>query len=94
MSSGAVAGQDDKWSAPPAQQAVIAYRLARLALATGAGLAAVGERIDAGLKAADKAIAASATDADALDARGSLRYLQWLLGLSPGDARAAYGGTP
>ena len=86
---GAVAGQDGKWSAPPAQQAVIAYRLARLALATGAGLTAVGERIDAGIKAADKAIAASPNDADALDARGSLRYLQWLLGLAPGDADKA-----
>jgi serine/threonine-protein kinase len=86
---GAVADQDGKWSAPPAQQAVIAYRLARLALATGAGITAVGERIDAGLKAADKAIAASPNDADALDARGSLRYLQFLLGLAPGDADKA-----
>src|SRR6478672_2560023 len=56
---GAVAGQDGKWSAPPAQQAVIAYRLARLALGTGAGMDAVGQRIDAGIKAADKAVAAS-----------------------------------
>jgi eukaryotic-like serine/threonine-protein kinase len=86
---GAVAAQDAKWSAPSAQQAVIAYRLARLALATGAGMDAVGQRIDAGIKAADKAIAASPNDADALDARGSLRYFQWLLGLSPGDADKA-----
>jgi TolB-like protein len=86
---GAVAAQDGKWSAPSAQQGVIAYRLARLGLGTGVGMAAVGERIDAGLKAADKAIAASPNDADALDARGSLRYLQWLLGLAPGDADKA-----
>jgi tetratricopeptide (TPR) repeat protein len=86
---GAVATQDGKWSAPSAQQAVIAYRLARLALATGAGMDAVGQRIDAGIKAADKAIAATPNDADALDGRGSLRYLQWLLGLSPGDADKA-----
>ena len=85
---GAVAEQDQKWSAPSAQQAVIDYRLARLALSTGAGMAAVSARIDAGLKAADKAVAASATDADALDARGSLRYLQWLLNLA-GDADKA-----
>ena len=90
---GAVAGQDAKWSAPPAQQAVIAYRLARLALATGAGMDAVGQRIDAGIKAADKAIAASPTDADALDARGSLRYFQFLLGLAPGDAEKAIGSA-
>ena len=86
---GAVADQDGKWSAPPAQRAVIAYRLARLALATGAGIDAVGQRIDEGIKAADRAIAASANDPDALDARGSLRYLQWLLGLAPGDADKA-----
>jgi tetratricopeptide (TPR) repeat protein len=49
----------------------------------------VGERIDAGLKAADKAIAVTPTDADALDARGTLRYLQWLLGLVPDDADKA-----
>jgi eukaryotic-like serine/threonine-protein kinase len=83
---GAVAEQDPKWSAPPSQQAVIDYRLARLALATGAGMAAVGERIEAGLKAADEALAASPNNADALDARGSLRYFQWLLGLAPGNA--------
>jgi TolB-like protein len=86
---GAVAGQDDKWSAPPAQQAAIAYRRARLVLATGAGMDAVGQRIDAGLKAADKALTATPNDADALDARGTLRYLQWLLGLAPGDADKA-----
>jgi len=86
---GAVAAQDGKWSAPPAQQAMLAYRLARLQLATGAGMDAVGQQIDAGIKAADKAIATSPSDADALDARGSLRYLQWLLGVVPGDADKA-----
>ena len=83
---GTVAGLDPKWSAPPSQQAVIGYRLARLTFASGGGMAAVGERIDAGLKAAEKALAASPNNADALDARGSLHYFQWLLGLAPGDA--------
>jgi len=86
---GAVAAQDGKWSAPSAQQAVIAYRLARLSLGTGVGMDAISQQIEAGIKAADKAIAASPTDADALDARGSLRYLQWLLGVVPGDAGKA-----
>jgi tetratricopeptide (TPR) repeat protein len=50
---------------------------------------AVGQWIDAGIKAADKAIAASPNDADALDARGTLRYFQWLLGLTPGNVDKA-----
>jgi TolB-like protein len=83
---GAVAAEDPKWSAPVSQQALLDYRLARLALNTGAGMSAVSERIDAGLKVADAAVAKSAADADALEARGSLRYLQWLLNLAPGDA--------
>jgi serine/threonine-protein kinase len=82
---GAVASQDPKWSAPVSQQALLDYRLARLALTTGAGVSAVSDRIDAGLKAADAAIAKSTNDADALEARGSLRYFQWLLNLAPGD---------
>jgi tetratricopeptide (TPR) repeat protein len=90
---GAVAAQDAKWPAPPAQQALLDYRLARLALATGAGMTAVGERIDVGLKVADKALALSPTEADALDARGSLRYLQWLLNMATGDAEKAIEGA-
>ena len=78
-----IAAQDTKWSAPPALQANLNYRLARMALATGAGIEAVSKRIDAGLERAEKAVAASPNDADALEARGSLRYLRWLLNLVP-----------
>jgi hypothetical protein len=39
--------------------------------------------IDAGLERAGKALALAPTDPDALEARGSLRYLQWLLNLTP-----------
>jgi serine/threonine-protein kinase len=80
---GGVAAQDPKWSAPPALQANLNYRLARMALATGGGVEAVSKRIDAGLERATKAVAASPNDADALEARGSLRYLRWLLNLVP-----------
>ena len=80
---GGVAAQDPKWAAPPALQATLNYRLARMALATGGGAEAVSKRIDAGLERADKAVAANPNDADALEARGSLRYLRWLLNLVP-----------
>jgi len=80
---GGVAAQDPKWAAPPALQATLNYRLARMALATGGGAEAVSKRIDAGLERADKAVAANPSDADALEARGSLRYLRWLLNLVP-----------
>jgi serine/threonine-protein kinase len=82
---GAVAAQDPRWSTPAAQRALLDYRLAYLALATGQGVSAVGERIDAGLKVAEDAVSRSASDADALEARGSLRYLQWLLNLVQSD---------
>jgi serine/threonine-protein kinase len=80
---GGVAAQDPKWAAPPALQATLNYRLARMALATGGGAEAVSKRIDAGLERANKAVAAGPNDADALEARGSLRYLRWLLNLVP-----------
>ena len=80
---GGIAAQDPKWSAPPALQANLNYRLARMALATGGGVEAVSKRIDAGLERAERAVAASPNDADALEARGSLRYLRWLLNLVP-----------
>ena len=80
---GGVAAQDPKWAAPPALQATLNYRLARMALASGGGAEAVSKRIDAGLERADKAVAANPNDSDALEARGSLRYLRWLLNLVP-----------
>jgi serine/threonine-protein kinase len=86
---GKVAAIDSKWAAPVAQQALLSYRLARLDVAIGEGTPLVSEKINAGLDAAAKALQRSPNDADALEARGSLRYLQWLLNLSPGDADQA-----
>ena len=46
--------------------------------------------IEAGLERAAKALAIAPNDPDALEARGSLRYLQWLLNLTPsGESDAA-----
>jgi serine/threonine-protein kinase len=84
---GAVSKSDDKWAAPLALQGLLGYRLARLDLATG-GLPAAKARIDSGLARAERAIALMPNDADALEARGTLRYLQWILNLAPKDPNA------
>ena len=78
---GVVAGQDDKWAAPLSQQAILKYRLARLSV--GAPVTTISPIIEAGLERARKALAIAPNDPDALEARGSLRYLQWLLNLTP-----------
>ena len=80
---GAVATQDPKWSAPIAQQASLDYRLARLAVAAVAPVSSIASQIDVGLGHAEKALAIAPNDPDALEARGSLRYLQWLMNLTP-----------
>jgi serine/threonine-protein kinase len=80
-SFGTVAKQDDKWAAPVSQQALLKYRLARLSV--GAPVSTISPMIDAGLERAATALALAPTDPDALEARGSLRYLQWLLNLMP-----------
>ncbi|MEO8562991.1 MAG: serine/threonine-protein kinase [bacterium] len=80
----AVAKSDDQWVAPLALQGWLGYRLARLDLATG-GIPAASARIDSGLARAGRAVALDSTDADAREARGTLRYLQWILNLAPKD---------
>jgi hypothetical protein len=84
---GAVANSDDQWAAPLAMQGWLGYRLARLDLATG-GVPAARARIDSGLARAERAVALAPNDPDALDARGTLRYLQWILNLAPKDPTA------
>jgi len=44
--------------------------------------------IDSGLVAAERAVAIAPNDADALEARGSLHYFQWLLNLVPTGSNA------
>jgi serine/threonine-protein kinase len=76
---GKVGGMDGKWVAPPAMQGLLDYRIARLSL--GAGVSVVSEWIESGLPKANRAVSLAPNDADALEARGSLRYLKWLLNL-------------
>jgi serine/threonine-protein kinase len=80
---GDVAAQDPKWAAPIAQQASLDYRLARLAVGAAAPIASIASQIEVGLKHAEQALALAPNDPDALEARGSLRYLQWLMNLTP-----------
>jgi len=84
---GVVAAADPNWAAPAALQGMLNYRLARLDLARS-DLTSVVARIDSGLVRVKRAVAASPKDADALEARGNLRYLQWLLALTPPGAEA------
>jgi TolB-like protein/tetratricopeptide (TPR) repeat protein len=67
---------DDNWADPPTLRAIITYRLARL----DAGDAERAVRhIAAGLTHAEEALRRDRTHARALEMRGSLAYLKWLL---------------
>jgi serine/threonine-protein kinase len=80
---GAVGNAEPKWAAPPALQGAVNYKLARLALATGGGMSGASAYVDSGLVSAERAVTIAPNDADALEARGSLHYFQWLLNLVP-----------
>jgi len=75
----AVQALDPKWVAPISERAYMAHRASRYAV-SARQMGAVKGYIDNGLVAADAALALDPNDADALEARGSLHYLQWLLG--------------
>ncbi|HEX5077012.1 MAG TPA: serine/threonine-protein kinase [Gemmatimonadaceae bacterium] len=78
----AVQALDPKWVAPVSQRAHLAHRASRYALAARQ-MPAMMAYIDSGLVRAEAALSLAPADADALEARGSLRYLQWLLGAAP-----------
>jgi TolB-like protein len=80
----AVQALDPKWVAPASQRAHMAHRASRYAV-SARQMPAVTMYIDSGLVAAEAALRLDANDADALEARGSLHYLQWLLGAAPND---------
>jgi eukaryotic-like serine/threonine-protein kinase len=75
---------DPSWAEPPTIRAVIAYRLARLESGDPSRALA---RIRAGLSSAEEAVRRDRTHARALEMRGSLAYLHWLLRVEQ-DARA------
>jgi serine/threonine-protein kinase len=81
----AVQTLDPKWAAPVSQRAHLAHRASRYALAARQ-MPAMMAYIDSGLVAADAALRLAPNDADALEARGSMHYLQWLLGAVPNAA--------
>jgi serine/threonine-protein kinase len=70
---------DARWPTPHTERATLAYRRARLAHEP----ADAATSITSGLTHAERALALAPTDPDALEARGTLRYLRWLLRLTP-----------
>ena len=81
----AVQALDPKWAAPTSQRAHMAHRASRYALAARQ-MPAMMAYLDSGLVTAEAALRLAANDADALEARGSIRYVKWLLGAAPNAA--------
>jgi eukaryotic-like serine/threonine-protein kinase len=78
----AVQALDPKWVVPISARAHMAHRASRYAV-SARQMGALKGYIDSGLASADAALALDPNDADALEARGSLHYLRWLLGDAP-----------
>jgi len=76
---------DNHWAAPIVLRGTIAYREARIA----PDRLRAGELITRGLGDAERALTIDGRDADALELRGTLRYLRWLFSLEPDPTRAA-----
>jgi len=76
------AGLDDKWASPEIARGWIDYRRAR-ELARGFDKAHYAEWIEKGMIHADRALALAPNDPDALELRGTFRYLNYLLNLVP-----------
>ncbi len=76
------ASLDDKWASPEIARGWIDYRRAR-ELARGFDKAHYAEWIEKGLVHADRALALAPNDPDALELRGTFRYLNYLLNLVP-----------
>ena len=81
----AVEALDPKWVAPVSARAHMAHRASRYAV-SARQMGVLKGYIDSGLVSAAAALALDPKDADALEARGSLHYLQWLLGDAPNAA--------
>jgi TolB-like protein len=78
---------DPSWVTPPTQRAWVAYRRARLGGSFDKSY--YDQWTQVGLAHAEKAIQLNPNDPDALEARGSLRYLRWLLNLTPDPVQSA-----
>jgi TolB-like protein len=77
---------DPDWRAPIVQRAWLGYRTARLVTSNSPDYT---KWIDGGLAHADRALKKAPNDPDAIEARGTLHYLQWLTNLAPNPAAAA-----
>ncbi|MBA2684689.1 MAG: protein kinase [Gemmatimonadaceae bacterium] len=79
------AALDPAWPAVPTLRGSLAYRASRF---FGDDQTSASKWVTVGLAYADSALSLSATSADALELRGTLRYWRYLLGLEPGAAAA------
>jgi serine/threonine-protein kinase len=78
---------DREWVGPLALRAHIAFRRARTAAYSG-DLPTILDQIEVGLGHANRALARAPNHARALEQRGTLKYLHWLLGVTPDPADA------
>ena len=78
---------DPKWVTPVTQRGWIAYRQARLS--GSFDKTDYAERIEKGMGHVNQALTLQPGDPDALELRGTLQYLRWLLNLAPAAAEAA-----
>ncbi len=78
---------DPKWVTPVTQRGWIAYRQARLL--GSFDKTNYAEQIEKGMGHVDQALRLQPGDPDALELRGTLQYLRWLLNLAPDPADAA-----
>jgi serine/threonine-protein kinase len=78
---------DPKWVTPVTQRGWLAYREARLSGSFDKTYYA--DRIERGLSHAEQAAKLQPGDPDALELRGTLQYLRWLLNLAPDADEAA-----
>jgi eukaryotic-like serine/threonine-protein kinase len=72
--------EDRRWADPVVMRAQIAYRRSRL---SGSDHVVIRRWIDIGQEHANRALVINPRDADALEARGTLRYWAWLNNLEP-----------
>ena len=82
---GAAEPLDAAWSEPVIARGTIAYRRARLSVDDPLQ---AGKWIDVGLGHAERGLKLVPQSPDALELRGDLRYLQWLLNLAPDPTQA------
>ena len=76
---------DPAWAAVPTLRGSLAYKASRF---FGDDQTKASKWVSTGLAYADSALSLSATSADALELRGTLRYWRYLLGLEPAAAAA------